>query len=460
MNEQNEQNKLAQMTQTDVRKLICMLAVPTIISMLITTFYNMVDTFFVGQINASATGAVGVVYPMMAIIQACGFFFGHGSGNYISKMLGAGQRETAEKMASTGFFSALAFGFVILGVGTLFSKPLSYLLGSTETMQPYAEEYLRIILFGAPFMTSALVLNNQFRFQGNAFYAMMGIATGGVLNVVLDPLLMFGFQMGVSGAAAATVLSQFISFCILLRGTRLGGNIKISIRNVTLRGAYYLEILKGGAPSLCRQSLASVTTIALNNAVKAVVAFPDPAIAAMTVVTKITMFANSAVIGFGQGFQPVCGFNYGAGLYDRVKKGFYFAVKVTTGFLIVSASLLAVFAPQLVAFFCKDEPEIIAQVIEIGSKTLRLHCLSFPLIGWLTISNMMMQNIGKAFRASFLAMARQGLFFIPIVLLFSRCFGLFGVQISQPVADVCSFAVSVPMQLSVLREMQKAGAGR
>lgn len=304
------------LTTTPVPRLIVSLAVPTIISMLVTSFYNMADTYFVGKINTQSTAAVGIVFSVMSIIQAVGFFFGHGSGNYISRKLGAQETGNAEKMAATGFFWALFMGIFLAVVGLIFLTPLSLALGSTPTILPYTEKYLGIILLGAPFMTASLVLNNQIRFQGNAAYAMVGIVSGAVINVILDPILIFVFDMGISGAALATVISQICSFSLLLYMCRKGGNIRIRFRNFTPSLAFIKEIIGGGTPSLARQGLASVATILLNVAAGA---YGDAAIAGMSIVTRIAMFINAFLIGFGQGFQPVCGFNYGAGLYARVR---------------------------------------------------------------------------------------------------------------------------------------------
>ena len=291
------------MTQPPVGRLICRLAVPCIISMLVTSFYNMADTFFVGMLKSNAaTGAVGVVFSMMAIIQAVGFFFGQGSGNYISRCLGEKRYGEASTMAATGFFSSLATGLVICLVGQLFLDDLAYLLGSTDTILPYTREYLRVILLGAPWMTSSLVLNNQLRFQGGATYAMVGITTGAVLNIILDPIMIFGMELGVAGAGWATIISQFVSFCLLLAGCAKGGNIRISIKNVRVKWFYYKMIFKGGLPSLARQSLASLATICLNHAAGP---YGDAAIAAMGVVQRVMMFGASTMLGFGQGFQPV-----------------------------------------------------------------------------------------------------------------------------------------------------------
>ena len=443
---ETQEEKYKTMTEKPVSSLICRLAVPTIISMLVTSFYNMADTFFVARIGTSATAAVGVSFALMAIIQAFGFFCGHGSGNYISRKMGQHRFDEAQQMAATGFFTALALGTVIFLLGEILIDPLCRILGATEIILPYARQYLRLILIGAPYMTASLVLNNQLRFQGSAFYAMVGIASGAVLNIALDPLFIFVFDMGVSGAALATIISQFVGFVLLLKSTTQGGNLRIRLRNVTFSKYYYSQIINGGMPSLCRQGLGSVATICLN-----LMAGPygDAAIAAMSVVGRVMNLAASVVTGFGQGFQPVCGFNYGAFLYDRVKEGFWFCVKVATVILIVLSAAGYLLAPQVIQLFSKNDPQVIA----IGTQALRWQCLTFPLCGWITICNMMLQTIGKSFRASLLAMSRQGLFFIPAVLLLPALIGIQGVEIAQPIADVCSFVLAIPLQLSVLHEM-------
>lgn len=445
----NQEEKYIQMTTTPVPELICSLAVPTIISMLVTSFYNMADTFFVGKLDTQSTAAVGVVFSVMAIIQAVGFFFGHGSGNYISRKLGSRELEEASTMAANGFFLSFFSGIVIALLGIIFINPLSVALGSTPTILPYTKKYLRIILVGAPFMTSSLVLNNQLRFQGRASFAMVGIVTGAVINIILDPVLIFGFHMGVSGAAAATVFSQFCSFLLLVVMTRKSESIVIRFKNLRVNTYFIREIFKGGVPSLCRQGLASIAVIFLNHAAGT---YGDAAIAGMSIVNRITMFANSALIGFGQGFQPVCGFNYGARLYGRVREGFYFCVKYAFVFLVVVSLLCGIFAPDIVALFRKED----AEVIETGALALRLQCIAFPLNAWIVMSNMMLQSIGKALKASIVAGARQGYFFIPYILILPACFGLLGVQMTQAVADVSTLILSIPLTLSVLKEMKEA----
>ena len=443
-----QEKKFLQMTTEPVEKLIPKLAVPCIISMLVTAFYNMADTYFVGLLKSNAaTGAVGVVFSMMAVIQAVGFFFGQGSGNYMSRALGSKQQEEAEIMASTGFFTSLAIGVVICILGQLFLEPLSYLLGSTPTILPHTKDYLSVILLGAPWMIGSLVLNNQLRFQGGAMYAMVGITTGALLNIALDPLFIFGLELGVAGAGWATIISQFVSFCILLVGCFRGSNIRLLPGRFRLKFYYYKMIVKGGLPSLSRQCLASLATICLNHSAGS---FGDAAIAAMGVVQRITMFGASAMLGFGQGFQPVCGFSYGAKLYDRVRKGFWFCVKIAAIFLTITAVAGFIFADRLVAIF-RDDPE----VIRFGAAALRFQCITFPFQAWIITSNMLQQSIGRTAPATFLSVARQGLFFIPVILLMPPLLGELGIQMAQSTADLLTFLCALPIQFWVLRNLEK-----
>lgn len=469
------EEKLVRMTTEPVEKLVCKLALPTIISMLVSTFYNMADTFFVGKIGymsasaaeqaavqTRATAAVGVVFSLMAVMQAFGFFFGHGSGNFISRALGDRNEGPAEKMAATGFFMSFVFGIIILVLGQIFAFPLARLLGASEDFLDYTVDYMRIILLGAPIFMSSLVLNNQLRFQGNAFYAMLGISSGAVINLALDPLFIFVFDMEVMGAALATIISQTVSFVILYIGTLRSDCLKIKFKNFELSKFTVSEIIRGGLPSLCRQGLASVSTACLNNAAGSygaaltavtagAAAASSSAVAAMSVVSRIMMFASSVMIGFGQGFQPVCGYNYGAKKYGRVRKAFYFCVKISFLFLTVLAVVLWIFSEDAVALFRDNDP----LALEIGSRTLRFQCITLPLMSWVVMSNMMLQTMGKVVRASLLAASRQGMMFLPAVLLLPLAFGMTGVEISQSVADVLSFALAVPVTVGVLRELSK-----
>ncbi|MDR2516766.1 MAG: MATE family efflux transporter [Spirochaetaceae bacterium] len=444
----DQQAKFVQMTTAPVERLVCGLAVPTILTMLISSLYNMADTFFVSTLGTSAVAAVGVVFPLMAVIQAVGFFFGHGSGNYISRRLGARDAETAAKMAATGFFSAIITVAIIGAAGLFFLSPLSRILGSTETILPYARRYMLFILVGAPWMAGSLVLNNQLRFQGSAVYGMIGMISGAVLNIALDPLFIFVLDLGVTGASLATCISQFVGCAILYRGCSGTGNLAITPKNFTPRRALYREMVRGGLPSLFRQGLGSLGAIVLNNFAGA---FGDAPIAAISIVNRVAMTAFSIQVGFGQGFQPVCGFNYGARIYSRVKKAFWFCLKLSVGLAIPFSVVGFLFAEQIIAVFRKEDLE----VIRIGALTLRCMCGVFPFMGSVLLSNMMLQTIGKPVEASLLAMSRQGLFLIPSVFILTSLFGMLGVQIAQPVADAGAFLFAIPITAKVWRGMKE-----
>ena len=440
------------LTQAPVHRVIVTMAIPTIISMLVTGLYNIADTFFVGKIDTQATAAVGVVFSLMFFVQAMGFFFGHGSGNYISRELGARRHENAVKMASTGFFSSFLVGVIVLILGEIFLTPLSLMLGSTPTILPYTEDYMQVILLGAPFLTSSLTLNNQMRLQGNANFAMYGIVTGAILNVVLDPILIFTCGLGVSGAAWATVIGQAVSFVILFLMTRRGENIAIHFRNFSPSLQRYKEIFYGGCPSMMRQGLACIATMSLNLAAGV---YGDSAIAAMSIVGRIAMLSFAVVIGLGQGFQPVCGFCYGAGLYDRLKEAYKFTVTIGTIFLIVLAIVGWVISGTLIGVF-RDDPEVIA----IGVVALRWQLCVFPVNALILASNMLAQTCRKPWRANILAAARQGLFFIPLIFILPSYFGLLGVEMCQAVSDLLSFVLTVPIVIYTFREFTREAEAR
>ena len=434
------------LTQTPVPQLVCRLAVPTILSMLVTGLYNSADTFFVGRISTQATAAVGLVFSVMAMIQALGFFCGQGSGSFLSRLLGAGKKQEAAEAAATGFTLALIIGVIVAVLGNLLAAPLGYALGAGPSTIHDTLIYMRIILIGAPFMIAQFVINNQLRYQGSAAYAMIGLLAGAIINIGLDPLLMFVFDLGVAGAAIATVSGQAISFVVLLIGSMHGENIHLKLSNVRMNRYYLGEIVNSGLPALFRQGLAAVSTLLLNQ--MAGMMGGDAAIAGMSVVTRVLMLLSSAMIGFGQGYQPVCGFNYGAGLYARVKEGFYFCVKYGTIFLTAMSALCLAFAPQIVGFF-RDDPAVIA----VGTVALRAQAVTLPLMATIVLANMMLQSMGKGLKASITSSSRNGIFFIPLILILPRFFGLFGVEITQACADVLSFMLAVPIAASELRKM-------
>lgn len=434
------------LTSAPVHHVVLVMAVPTIISMLVTSIYNIVTTFYVGRISTQATAAVGIAFSVMAIIQAIGFTFGQGSGNYISRELGAQRHANACRMASTGFFLAVATGLVLGVIGLIFIRPLALLLGSTPTILPYAENYLSFVLMAAPFMCGALCLNNQMRFQGNAAYSMFGILTGACINVVLAPVLIFVFDMGITGAGISTFTGESCSMLVLLRMSRMRRNIHISHRNFTPSVAMLQEIFAGGTPSLTRQGMASISVALLNVAAGA---YGDAAIAAMSIVNRIAFVIFAAMIGLGQGFQPMCGFCYGAKLYARVREGYWFIVRVGFTFMAICAVLGFIFSEECIDVFRRDP-----DVVSIGTVALRWQLATLPLGAIVMYTNMMMQTIRKPWQANALASARNGLFFIPLIIILPHFFGLLGVEMCQAWADILSFGLAVPIAMSGFKALR------
>ena len=435
------------MRELPVRHLITSLAIPSIISMLCTSFYNMADTFFVSKIDTAATAAVGVTFASMAIMQALAFFFGMGSGNAVSRLLGAGKRDAAHGMISTSFFYAFCCGLVVALGGNFFVSDIAVLTGSTPTILPYAIQYLSVILWGAPVMMCSLLMNNHLRFQGSSSLGMIGIMAGGFLNVLLDPLFIFYFHQGVAGAAYATVLSQIVSFCILFCMTRRGGNIPFRLRDVHPSWPVFKEIVAGGAPSLTRQGTTSVATICLNVAAGA---YGDAAIAAMSIVTRLSFFAAAVIIGFGQGFQPVCGFSYGARKFSRLRQGFSFAVTFGTTFACVVSVVAFLFASSIIALF-RDDPA----VISIGIWALRCQCVTFPFTALVVITNMTLQTTRHTLGAMVVAAGRSGIFLIPALLLLPYFFGLAGLVWCQSLSDILAFILAFFLIRLFFKEIPK-----
>jgi putative MATE family efflux protein len=434
------------MTETPIPQLVLSLAAPTILSMLITSIYNLADTFFVGQISTSASGAVGVVSSLMAIIQALGFMLGHGAGTIISRSLGSRDTTAATRFASTSFFTALVFGVVlaVAGFGTL--PHFMMLLGSTETILPHACAYARPILIAAPLMISSLVMNNILRYEGKASFAMIGLVTGGVLNIALDPLFMFVFGLGTAGAGIATALSQSISFCILLSMFLRGKTVsRFRLSAVTREARDFGRILLGGAPSFGRQGLNSIGGMLLNLAARS---YGDAAVAGMSIVSRIFMFIISVAIGVGQGLQPVASFNYGARKYRRVRQAAIFTIEAAFCMLVVLVGLCWVNGDALVRLF-RDDPAVTA----VALPAFHYQCLAMLLQPIIVVANMTFQSVGASGRATFLACCRQGVFFIPLILILPRTHGLFGVEICQPIADVLTFLVSLPFLLAFLQQL-------
>ena len=436
------------MTTKPVPALIVQLGIPTMISMFVTSIYNMADSYFVGQINTSASGATGVVLGLMAILQAIGFMFGHGSGSIISRKLGQKDIESASRFSATGFYSALFSGFAILILGTLLLTPLMLLLGSTPTILPYAKTYAMCILFAAPALVSSCVLNNILRYEGRAFFAMIGLTSGGILNIFLDALFMQYFDMGILGAGLATAISQYVSWILLLTMFLLKKTqSSLAFKYAKFNWATIGDIITTGLPSLARQGLASISTMLLNNAAGN---YGDAAIAAMSIANRISMFIFSAALGIGQGFQPVAGFNFGAKKYSRVRKGFFFTLIFGT-FLLGIASLAVFFNAGPCIQLFRNDPDVIA----IGIPALRAQCLALFFVPFQVCNNMMFQSIGYKFNATFLSSLRNGLLFIPLLLIASAVLGLTGIQYSQAIADVMTSLVCIPFTISFFAKTPK-----
>ncbi len=448
-NAEKQEEKFTAMTTEPVAGLVSRLAVPTIFCMVITSVYNMVDTMFVGRLTNEAVAAIGIAYPFMIAEQAFGYFFAQGSGNYISRIMGEHQFSESEEMAIDGFVYAMTVGLVLGLGGFLFSRQLSGLLGATAATLEETRAYLRWITVGTPFFMGQIVLNLQFRFQGNAVRSMIGIGCGAVINLLLDPLLIFVFKMGTAGAGLSTAAGQIVSFLVLLQQNERHGIVKLRLRNLTWNPRLLGEMFRGGTPSFFRQSLGSVSGICLNY--MANVCGGTAAVAAFAAVSRVMNLAVSVINGFGQGFQPVCGFNYGAKNYRRVKDAYLFCIKVDL--LICAAVSLSglFFAEPIIGMIRENDPE----VIRIGAFALRMQCLTFPLLSIVSLTNMTTQVMGKVFSATIQALSRQGIFFVPAALLLPRLFGLTGLAWAQPCSDICAALISVFILRGVWLEMRE-----
>lgn len=457
--EKNANEQYNKMVNTPVWKLITKLAIPTIISMLVTSLYNMADTFFVSQLGTEASAAVGIVFPIMSIIQAFGFTLGMGSGSLVSIRLGQKRNEEASVISSTAFFAALSVGLLITCFGNIFARAVLGFVGADETVLPFARDYAFFIFWGAPFMCASFVLNNDLRAEGKAFFSMIALTTGGILNMILDPFFIFnelplfgsglvlkGFGFGIRGAALCTLISQFTSFWLLFSFyLRRKSFCHISIKNISKDLRVLGKVTATGLPSLARQGLASIASILLN---RNAALFGISAIAAMSIVGKIIMFIASMMIGIGQGFSPVSGYNYGAKRYDRVKKAYIFLVASGACVMSVFAAAAVIFAPQIIAAFRNDPG-----VIEVGTVALRWQAAFLPLHALIVGTNMLMQSTRHIKAATFLSMNRQGVYFIPAILILPQFFGLFGVEISQAVADLFSTFTAIPYMIWFFRKL-------
>lgn len=440
-----EEQQYIRMTETPVSRLVTSLAVPTVAGMLVSSIYNITDTFFVSQLGTSASAAVGVVFSIQSLIQAVGFSIAMGSGSMVSRRLGQKDSESASKFVSSAFAMAFVFGTLLGVFGLLFLEPMLGLIGSTDTMMPYSVAYARYILAVAPIFAASFVLNVAMKSQGNAALSTLGMASGNVLNMILDPVFIFGLKMGTAGAALATAVSQCVSFlallwCFLKKQDTLHIRWKLISRDVH----DYITIVRVGSPTLCRQGCGSIASALLNNRA---MLFGDAAVAAMSIANRVYNVVRSILVGIGQGFQPVAGFNYGAKRPDRVKAAFRFTVTLGTAVAVLFTLLLAITAPQMMAVFRRDDPE----VIRMGSQALRMLCVVLPLLAYSTYVNQMLQCLGRSGQATFLASCRQGTIYVPLILVLPAILDLTGIQLTQPIADGLTFLVSIPFHIWFFR---------
>ena len=433
------------MLQTPVAKLVLSLAAPTVASQLISIIYNTADTYFVSHISTSASAAVGVVFSLQSIIQAYGFGVAMGAGSLISLRLGEKKDLEANRCASSGLLAELAGGLLMLILGLLYLEPLMCALGATQTMLPHACAYGRIILMGAPVMCCSFILNCILRAEGAAVASMIGLCSGGILNIALDPLLIFTFQMGTAGAAVATVISQCVSFLVLavafLRGRSI---VHLRPKYISRRARNYVQIISVGFPTIARQGMASLASALMN--IQGGV-YGDAAVAALTISNKIYLLVRNVIIGIGQGFQPVAGYNYGAGDRKRTRQAFIFATKLGTVICILAAAIIAAFAEPIIGWFRADD-----QVIAIGRLALLYTCAVMPFMAYSTFVNQLYQCLGYKLPATVLASLRQGICYLPLIFILPHFLGLQGVQMTQPGSDLLTFFICIPFQIVFFRK--------
>lgn len=436
METEKQKEQYIKMTTRPVGNLLLHLSIPTIISMMVTNIYNIVDTGFVGTLGTSESGATGVVFGFMAILQAFGFLCGQGAGSIMSRKLGEKDLEGATKYTTTGFMLSFFFGFMLCIGGFVFMKPMLRMLGSTETIAPFAKVYITYILLSGPFFTSSYTLNNLLRYEGKAKLGTIGMMTGAILNIFLDAILMFGFHLGIKGAGIATGVSQCISFSILIY-MFLSGHTQTKIgfsyfaKDIKTIG----NIVATGFPSLLRQGLNSVATMILNRYAGL---YGDEAVAAMSIVSRISFFPMSVAIGIGQGFQPICSFNYGAKKLERVKKAFWSAFFAAECAVLVISVPIFVFAPQFVELLREDP-----NVVVLGKRALELMCVGQLFVPLTMMVEMGFQSTGAKLLASFSSSLRSGLLFIPSIIILSSLRQMAGIQEAQPFSIVATFLVSI-----------------
>ncbi len=440
------------MLEDPIVRILPIVALPMVLSTLIDSFYNLADTYFVSTLGTAATAAVGVNNSLMHFIRSLGLGFGMGAASYISRLLGAKRDEEASRVASTTVFTAMGFVSLLGALAFLFRGPLVMLLGATENVRPYSVEYATYILLAVPFTVGEICFSQTLRAEGSTTYSMFGMVSGCVVNLLLDPLFIFVFRWGVAGAAAATALSKVVSFLVLLspflRGKSL---IRISPQLFTPRWSIYQEVARMGLPTFLRSSLMSVSSVITN---KYASSYGDSALAAVSVSNRVMMFVGSMVMGFGQGFQPIAGYCFGARNFKRVRHAFWLTSLIGLCICLVFGSLLFIYAPAVIGLFTTDDSEI----LRIGTYMVRVQCVALPFHVWVMIINGIFQATGRPLGATVLGLSRQVLCLIPAMIVLNTLFGLNGLMNAQAAADCLTMVIAVPLLIVIMRKLRQMEA--
>ena len=456
--ELHQQQRRQMMLNDPISRVIPKMAIPTIVAFLISSIYSLADTYFVSGLGDSATAAVSVNASLDQLIMMCGSMLAIGANSYIARLLGQGKDEKASQVLSTAFFLAFSLGALLTVFGMIFMRPMVRLLGATPTCEQYSVDYATYVLLAAPFMASSFVMNQCLRSEGSATLSMIGMGFGGILNCALDPIFIIGMNMGVAGASLATAISKLVSFAILIFPyiTR-HSLLRLSIRCVRLAKDILMEIITVGSSSMFRSGLAVVSGILLNNLAGDI---SDAVLAGIGVSTKIMMFPFSIILGFGSGFQPVVGFNWGAKRYDRVRQSYRFSAGVAVIGAAIMSALLAVFADEIIMLFSSVEEEQSAQMREIGALCIRLQCLALPIHAWVAVVNMFCTGLGNAWGALILSTSRQGTCFIPLLFPMAALWGEYGIASVQAAADVLTLVLAIPILIFTNKKIKKAIAAQ
>ena len=453
MNSQSKKMEL--LGSASIPKALLSMGIPTMIGMLVNAFYNLVDAYFVGGLGESQMGAISVVYPLGQVVVGLGLLFGNGAASYISRLLGRGDKENADKVASTALYSSVSVGAVIIIISMVFLHPILKLLGATDSILPFAATYASIYIVSCIFNVFNVTMNNIVTSEGAAKTTLCALLTGAVLNIALDPLFIYVFDLGVAGAAIATAISQVVSTCVYLTYIfRKKSVFHFRVKDCTYTKETMSEIFKIGIPTLVFQILTSVSISLINNAAGD---YGDSAIAGMGVVTRLISMGSLSVFGFIKGFQPIAGYSYGAKKFDRLREAIKTSILWSTAFCVIFGLILALFPAAIVSQFTKGD----AEMIRIGAASLRANSISIMLFGFYTVYSSLFLALGKGREGFILGACRQGICFIPVILLLPIVWGLNGIMYAQPIADALSAVITVFMAIPLhkkLNEMQKQTA--